>query len=342
MLVSKSALSKVIKTIDDFDLSGSPFAGLQWGENGPKFHRSGPAGYVETIGYRPGPPNLVISITHLKEILTRFDDDQIDMSENKGGHLVLTSVGNTFETSLHVHTIHPNVTWAKTHEPGPRTSRLDPAAFAGINTSPFKLAAAPVLRQGKLMLVTDYGIIMRSQVQADAYPYPRESFLRTVSSLAMQELYLTANGYWSATAGGFHVMISGHRTGDAIFDMYNRGAETLTEIPAARLTSAIGHAAAIATSANKSRVTFDPERGLVVVDGYGNEGKFALGTSTGWSRFAVPAATAKVLADVLRQGTDEMAQIQQVESQTLRITRGLWEVSFKKFPDNSTNDTSGL
>jgi hypothetical protein len=341
MLVSKSALTKVIKTIDNFDSTSSPFVGLQWDPTGPMFHRSGPAGYVESLGYRPGPPNLIVSVTHLKEILDCFGDDAIEMAEQKG-QLVLTSAGAQHETTLHVHTIRANVTWAKMHEPGNRTTRIEPTGFSGINTSPFKLASAPVLRQGKLMLATDYGVIMRSQIPVDAYPYPRESFLRTVSPLAIDQLYLTSNGYWSADAGGFRVVISGHRTGDAIFDLFNRGAEKIAELPATRLNSAVGHAASIANLANKTRVTFDPEKGLVVVDGYGNEGKFALGASAGWEKFSVTSATAKLISDVLKQGTDEIATLQLVEPGTLRITRGLWEISFKILGAISTDDTRGL
>jgi hypothetical protein len=340
MLVSRTSLYKQIKVMEAFDSTGSPFVGLQWGESAPLFHRSSSTGYIETVGYRAAAPDLIVSISHLREMLSRFEDDDLVLGETRSPGLTINTASNAYETRLHVHTVRPNVTWHKAHHPGKQTVALDTAGFAGINTSPFTLATPPVLRQGKLMLATDFGIIMRSQVPVNAFPYPRDTFLRTVAPMSISSLYLTENGYWGAEAGGFRVMVSGHRWGDPLFDLYNRGAETVAELPAARLTYALAHASAIA--ANKSRVTLDPTDGILVNDIFGNADKFSIGATTGWKRFAIPAGTASVLAGVLKQDSSDTALLQQVDPETLRITRGLWELSFKFYGLDSKSRDSGL
>jgi len=328
MLVSKSAVIQMLRVIQHFDPAGSPFVGIQWGKTTPLFHRSSATGYVESIGYRVGPPDLIVSVAHLSEVVHRFDGDGIEIYPDRNGVLTIRSVGSPTETVLCVHTLRNGVTWGTQHDAGKKTKDLDFTAFAGISTAGITMASPPVLRDGKLMLATGYGVAVRNQIPIEAYPYPRESFLRAISSLTLASMHMTDRGYWYAATESFNIVASGHRLGEEIFNLYDKGAVPVAEFPAARLVYSLGTAVAVA---DKGRVTFDPKLGLVVKDAYQHDGIFALGGTVGWERFVIPSGTAKLLETVLKQGSDEVAFFQRVDADTLRLVRGLWQVSFKYF-----------
>ena len=53
-------------------------------------------------------------------------------------------------------------------------------------------------------------------------------------------------------------------------------------------------------------------------------------TSTGiWGGFAIYPSAARLIYTALSQGTGDVATLQRMNVNTLRLTRGLWEVSFK-------------
>lgn len=334
MLVSKSVLQRTIKALQRFDPTGSPFIGLQWGNETPLFHRSGATGIIESLGYDRGLPALVVSLPHLANTLASTAAEQVDLATDRTGILSVTGTTEMGVDDLRVYTVRQNIPWAKTHDIGETATEIDHEAFKGINTSHFELASPPVLRRSKLMLATNHGIIMRNGVPVETYPYPREAFLRAISTLPIEKLYTTRGGYWGAVAGGLRVLVAGHRVGDSVFDTYAVGATTITEIAAERILWSLKSGSDMA--AEGSHITIDSVQGVQVRDEYGHLNKFTFGAPSEWPVFMIRPRTARVIHDALSQAKDETVLLQQVDTSTMRMTRGLWEVSFKFFTPEST------
>ena len=325
MTFSRTALLKITGTLRLFDSSPLPYIGLQWGETTPLFHRATMIGQIESVGYRREPPALIVSLPHLRDSLNNLQDDEIDLAADKG--ILVLSSSKGYVTELRVHTIRPDVTWTKTHLIGQPTEYLQADGFKGIKTDPFGLKIQPTLRDNKLMLTTDYGVIIRDEVPVKGYPYPCDVFLRTIASLNVEKLYMTDMGYWGALASGFTVSMMGHRAGDTLFDLYSGPAAPLAEFPAVRLTQSLTAAANLA--GERTRVTMDPTAGIIVQDKYGEDNRYAIGEVKGWSRFSILPLTAQILADAFAQSKHETIVLGQISPDTLRLTRGQWQVSFK-------------
>jgi hypothetical protein len=337
VIVSKSVLQRSLRAFHRFDPTGSPFIGLQWGDGVPLFHRSGTYGLIESLGYDRSKLAAIISLPHLLSTLTDTAVDQVDLSLDRNGVLCVVGMGSGYTDDLRVYTVRQNITWSMSHDIAEQAAELDPSCFKSINTSPFTLESPPVLRRNKLMLATAYGIVMRSDVQVDAYPYPREAFLRTISTLNVEKLYTTRGGYWGAVADGVRVLVVGHRAGDRFFDTYSVDATPIAELPAERLVGALKSAADRADT--ESAIEVDPVNGLSVRDEYGNTNRFTIECATVWPSFKIKPRTARTLHDALSQDKSATVYLQQMDPTTLRMVRGNWEVSFKGY--DSTKATAG-
>ena len=327
MLVSKSVIQRTLRAFQRFDPTGSPFIGLQWGADAPMFHRSGNAGLIESLNYDRTKPAAVISLPHLLSTLADTTADQVELSLDRNGTLCVVGTINAMVDDLKVYTVPQKTAWSKSHDIGEQATELSPESFKGINTSPFSLEAPPVLRRNKLMLATAFGVIMRNDLPVEAYPYPREAFLRSISTLNVEQLFTTRGGYWGAVADGIRVLVVGHRFGDKVFDTYAVAASPIAELQAERLVWALRSAADRA--AVESAIGVDPVNGLQARDEYGNMNRFTLNCPTVWPSFTIKPRTARTLHDALSQTKEETVLLQQVDATTLRMVRGPWEVSFK-------------
>jgi len=290
-------------------------------------HVATATGYIESDGYGKEPPQLIVYLQHLKDILTNLQDDEIDLSDKNGILTVSSTKG--YVTELKVHTGRPEVRWALAHVPGKPKPDMQADGFKGIKACGFPLAVQPVLRENKLMLVTDYGVVMRHDVPLSAYPYPRESFLKAITNIAVEKLFMTENGYWAALGGGFRIMVSGHRAGEEVFNIYNVASTPIADFPAARLIQALAAAANLADKS--SRVLLDPVNGIIARDSQKQDNRFAIGDTTGWSRFTILPRTAELLADTLVQAKEggDTIKLERIDAVTMRFTRGPWQVTFK-------------
>jgi len=337
LLIAKAMLLRTVKALGKFDPTGSPYIGIQWGELSPLFHRSSDTGFIQSIGFMAGEPLLIVSLSHITSILSNTTADEIDMREDRNGILTLTGTTERGVDELRVHTIRQSITWAKQHWTGAESVEIPFGGFKGINTAPFDLASPPVLRRNRLMLPTNYGVVIRSNVPVEAHPYPRESFLRSVSALPVQRVVLTREGYWAASTDTLRVVVAGHRQGDAMFDTYSGAALPLADLPAERLLQCLKYASDIA--APSSRVTIDPARGVQAIDNFNHINSFTLGDTGSWGALSIKPRTAKVIFDALGQTTEENTNLQQMNVDTMRLVRGAWEVSFKVFPVDTTKSS---
>lgn len=336
MQVSKAILLRDLRALQRFDTTGSPYIGIQWQADAekPYVHRSSSVGYIESVGYDHRVSPLVVSLSHLIQVIGYTVAESVELSVDEDGVLLLTGATEAGVSQLRVYTIRHGVTWKQVHDIGPRTVDLCPEGFEGINTSSFTLSSPPVLRRNRLMLPTGAGVIFRNQVPIEAYPYPRDSFLRSLSTLPIEQLYLTRNGYWGAVAGGLRITVAGHRAGDAAFDIYSVGAPTVAELAAPWLLQTLRNASDVAVEG--SWITLDPTRGVRARDQFGNTSSWSLPPSEGWNAFAIKPPTARVLHDALNQSQDEVLSLQQPNATTMRLTRGLWEVTFRIYNPESS------
>lgn len=335
MLVSHSFLQRTVKAIQRFDPGGSPYVGIQWGAETPLFHRSSDSGIIESLGYDRTKPALVVSLPHLASTLTHTTSEQLEMSVDRGGILALVGdheiVGSSDseKDDLRVYTIRQNVTWARAHDIGEEATEIPRDGFKGINTSLFELDGPPVLRRNNLMLPTKHGIIMHTAVPVEAYPYPRDVFMRSVAALPVERIYTTRGGYWGAVAGELRFFVAGHRSGDSVFDRYSIGATRIAEFAADRLLWACKSASDLA--ADGTLVTLDPAHGMQVRDTYGHSARYTFRSDGEWAAFNIRPRTARVLHDALTQTKEEAIELQQMDATTLRMKRGPWQVSFRYY-----------
>lgn len=327
MLVSKSVLQRYLRAFQRFDPTGSPYIGLQWGADAPLFHRSGEHGLIESLGFDRTKPAAVVGLTHLISTLADTTVDEVDLSLDRDGILRVVGTVGEQQDDLRVYTVRPSTPWSKSHDIAEVSTELSPGSFKAINTAPFSLESQPVIRRNKLMLATAFGIVMRNDVAVEAYPYPREAFLRTISTLNVEQLHTTRGGYWGAVADGIRVFVAGHRGGDKFHDMYSVDASPIAELPAERLVWSLKSAADRA--ANDSAIEVDPVNGIQVRDEYGNLNRFTVNCPTVWPSFRIKPRTARTLYDALAQTKEETVLLQQMNATTLRMVRGPWEVSFR-------------
>ena len=332
MTYPRAALLKTVATLRAFDLSAipSPCVGLQWGEHGPLFHRTSPNGIIESVGYRREPPALIISLQHLKESLVNLQDDEIDLS-NQGSLLTLRTTKG-YMTELKVHTLKPDHPWRQTHMIGKPIKDLPKDGFNGIKSDGFPLVCQPVLRKSKLMFATDFGIIFKDNIPVDGVPSPRAAFLRAIASHSVDKLFITDTNYWAAIGNEFRVIVSGHKSGEALFASYDVAVNSIAELPASRLVHALSAASNLADV--RSRILFDPSLGIVVRDQFEHDNQYSLGDVKGWNKFSVLPRTAEVLSEVFTQVKDETIHLAQIDDTTMRMQRGPWSVSFKVFQEN--------
>jgi hypothetical protein len=335
VLLSKNDLLKTLRSLSEFDTNASPFVAVQLVENSlPRFFRSSINGQIMSSDFdllKTG--NTYVSLSHFKDCLKVLPEEKIELSLDPNGILKISSLDNTFDSEIRVHTVPVTQAGLKAHDLGGVATRLGANTFLGCDTSPFAAASPPMLVNGRLFISTKFGAVMWNgpdwlrAVQLQ----PREPFLKLITgNSAVEDLFLTEKGYWGTAIAGMVIFSYGHLLGRELFDAYAAPGVELTRFPAARLVQALHAAAGLCDDQDK--VEIRPKEGIVVRDKFGNDSRFSLGGSDGWQKFTAFGRTMKTIADALSQAADEEAVLLDIPSftnPTKRLQRGPWSVSFK-------------
>ena len=338
MLVVKNDLLKPLKAIAAFDPKGAPYIGVQLVEgHNPMFLRSNNEGIIQSKDYGLYPTTFV-SLAHLTSVLRACPEDSIELSTDERGIMRLYGTSGVASNSeSNVHTVSDKQAGIKTHDIGARMVTLDTNTFTGLDISKFTLATEPVISNGKLMLATNKGAVVMwtNKLFADQ-PIrlsPRETFLRMICGEEVDELVLTANGYWGASMGNLVTYTKGHVLGRQLFDSYDVPGAQITQLPAERLLTCLR--AAVGLLEETDRIDIDPKLGVIARGSFGDN-RNSLGETGEWNKFGIQAKTAKVVLDALSQGNGDYATLEVTSpgsgpTSTMRLVRGDFAVSFRSF-----------
>ncbi len=336
MLLDKGNLLKILRALETFDTNASPFVAVQLVENNfPRFFRSSINGQIQSADFdllKTG--NTYVSLSHFKDCLRVLIEEKVELSLDPNGILKISSMDQSFDSEIRVHTVPATQAGLKSHELGDVATQLISNTFLGCDTSPFAAASPPMLVKGRLFISTRFGAVMwhgAADTLGVIQLQPREPFLKLVTgNSAVEELFLTEKGYWGTRIAGLVIFSYGHMLGKELFDAYAAPGVELTRFPAARLVQAL-HAAA-GLCADQDKIEIRPKEGIVVRDKFGNDSKFSLGGGEGWHKFAAFGRTMKTIADALTQDKSEEVILYDVPSfvnPTKRLRRGSFEVSFR-------------
>ena len=327
MDITRSQLSRSITALQALDRSASPFIGMQWTGTGVAFYRTSDLGYVRSLNYEREGRALVVSLAQLDNALKAITAQQLTLEVDQAGMLRLSATDEYGTSEVRIHTQRNETCWSKTHRPGPLSKQLLPQLFRGINARSYTLALPPVLKNGKLFMLTNSGAITRSGMAESPYPYPRDTFLKALYDLDVKAMALTAEGYWCAQMDGFEIVIAGHRQGDPAFDQYNVMADPIGTLPAARFCAVLDSALLWTTKEHWLRVDFRTGR-LETRNAQNDPGEFAFGPGNPWPPFSISALTAKNLAETLKQSIEAEIAIART-TDSIRFTRGLWQLDMR-------------
>lgn len=338
MLIVKNDLLKPLKAIAAFDPKGAPYIGVQLVDgHKPLFLRSNNDGIIQSKDYGAYPTTFV-SLNHLKNVLANCPEDSIELSTNERGIMRLYGTsGVESNTTTQIHTVAEKQAGVKTHDIGERVIALDSQTFAGLDIKPFTLATEPVLAHGKLMLATNRGAVVmwtsETLVNQPINLSPREPFLRMVCGQEVDDLVLTANGYWGATIGDLMTYTRGHVLGRQLFDSYDAPGVQLTQFPAERLLTCLR--AAVGLLDDTDRIDIDPKIGVIAKGSFGDN-RNSLGETGDWTKFGLQVKTAKVVIDSLSQASGDYVTLEVTSSGSgptsqMRLVRGQFAVNFRSF-----------
>jgi hypothetical protein len=326
-LVDKNELLKTLRSLTAFD-NGSPYIAIYVDEP-LTFYRSSPFGFIQSKKLSLSVRGTCVSLLQLQERLRVLPEEQVDVDLDPNGVLKISSINNTWNNELRVHTVKHEQAGLKTHTIGDVKMKLDPSLFSGFNAKPFPVVAFPSLTNGIILLPTVYGIIIwqgpeelkKIQLQ------PRDTFLKFLSP-SVEEIYLTEKGYWGASTDSLLTFVGTHNVSDILFKLYNVAGTKLVSYPADRLCYALNAAASIVSG--NIELTGQEVR---VKDNHGLTSKFGVG-GAGDTKFTIYTKTAKLIVDALEQTKEDEITLYSVNvgnHPTMRLERGNWAVSFKTF-----------
>jgi hypothetical protein len=330
MIVSKANLTQALRQLHAFDardLSGSPFIGMQWTEQGLAFHRTSMLGLVESVHYDRTQPPTIVSLSHFRDVLANLENDEVKVDLDPNRRLRLVGGTGDYTKDFRVYTPGPGSPWATKHLHGEPKTHLPGDLFKGIDVSKLVMTTPPVHRRDRLMLITNDAILTRRQVPSTGTCYPREALLRVLGGREAEQMYVTTGDYWGVVQGGFRYLVSGHTGGDSVFNTYSVDASPLAEIPAGHLLSAMRSAANL--TPDGGRIHFDAKTGISTRDQYNNPNVCSLGTLAPFTPLSITVRTAKVLCEALGQAREEIVMLGMTDRVTYRMTRGPWEATFR-------------
>jgi hypothetical protein len=336
MVIVKNDLLKPLNVLADFDHKGAPYVGVQLVDgHKPMFLRSNNDGVIKSKDYGDHPTTYV-SLSHLRNVFKNCPEDSIELSVNERGIMRMygtSEAGSNTETN--VHTVSEKQAGMKTHDMGMKMVTLDPTTFSGFDIDKLTLVSEPVLKGNKLMLATNKGAVIMWQNELFASQpirlSPREPYLRMVCGQEVDELTLTANGYWGATLGDLTTYTKGHVLGLQLFDSYNQPGTKVADLPAERLLTCLRAASALLDE--QELIEVDPKLGVIAKGTFGDN-RNSLGETGDWIRFSLQAKTAKIVIDTLSQGVGDYATLELTSTgltRTMRLIRGSLAVNFRSF-----------
>src|SRR5271157_3229307 len=152
MLIEKSELLKTLRALETFDTSASPYVAVQLVEdNFPRFYRSSINGQIQSADFdllKTG--NTYVSLSHFQDCLRVLQEKKIELTLDTNGILKISSMDNSFDSEIRVHTVPATQAGLKAHELGQVATNLDPNTFLGCDSSPFAVASPPMLVDGRL------------------------------------------------------------------------------------------------------------------------------------------------------------------------------------------------
>ena len=327
--VDKVEILKTLRTIANFDDEASPFAALSL--SNAKFYRSSAFGYIMSKNAVVDASSVYVSISHLQDCLRAMPEEKLELAlDNKT--VVVKSIAAAFQSELRVHTVDVQNAGLKKHPVSNIKTTLSPDIFKGFDIKPFDVAAAPLLREGRLLVVTPFGAVIWTGPESlkvlNVQSNPRENFLRFVSA-GCESILITDNGYWGAVGSDLVSFISGHNIAPHLFQLFDVDAEPLATVPANRLVEALKAAAGLCDAGRK--VEIKPKEGVTAEDAFGNVSKFGLGDVAGLPQATLPPQSAKLIVDALSQTSEENAVLYWIDQKNpvLRVTRGSFEVNIK-------------
>lgn len=333
-IVDKKAILESLSAADDFDAAASPFIAMRL-ENG-SLYRSSSIGFISTQGMMVDDDCVFVSLAHFYDCMKAMPEDKVELALEPGSKvpsLLVKSIESNYNSELRVRTVPKEESCLKSHDLGIVCEVIDPKLFKGFNAKAFKIAAPPFMIAGKILISTQHGIAMWQGPAAlqSIKLHPRDSFLKFLNP-GVRDIFLTDKGFWGASTGSLVMFQSSHNLSANLHQTYNVPGEKVAEFPAYRLTQVLAAAADLCDSSKNVR--FDPAKGIVSHNQYGNPQEFGLGPQKGWTGFSVFWQSAKLIHDALSQADDETAVLYRVDVHsypTMRLTRGPWEVNFKVF-----------
>jgi hypothetical protein len=328
-VVDKAEILKTLRTIANFDEEASPFTALSL--SNAKFYRSSAFGYIMSKNTVVDASSVYVSVSHLQDCLRAMPEEKLELAlDNKT--VVIKSIAAAFKSELRVHTVEVQNAGLKKHTIGNIKTTLSPDIFKGFDIKPFDVAAAPLVREGRLLVVTPHGTVIwtgpESLKALNVQSNPRVNFLRFIGN-GCENIIITDNGYWGALGTDLVSFISGHNIAPHLFQLYDVKTETLATVPADRLVEVLKAAAGLCDAGRK--VEINPKEGVTAEDAFGNVSKFGLGDIEGLPQATIPPQSAKLIVDALSQTSEENAVLYWVEQKNplLRVTRGSFEVNIK-------------
>ena len=334
-MIKKTSLAPVLRMMGMLDSSACPYVAIQLRLGKPPvFYRSSSFGFVQSKEFDPMGVRHFSSLGHLQDCL-RASADSVELSADGGGIVCVESVDGAYRNLLHVHTVREASTGVKYHSIGePVKESLDPAAFAGIDVSPFDLAQQPFLIGGALFLGTQAGMVKWKVPDSIGHitVHPRKSFLHFACGGVSENLSLSENGYWVSQKDGMVGCFASHSMGGSLQQVFDVPGTQVAVLDAARLVQALR--SILMLCEDKDRIGVDPKRGVSCWDKFGNEAMFSLGTDLPeWGKFWVTGQTAKLIASALSQSKEKEAFLYSIVprsgSPAMRAVRGLFEVDFR-------------
>jgi hypothetical protein len=329
--LNKTDLLKTLRLISNFDVTGSPFIALQLGGNQPCFYRSSPNGFIQSQNLNVGKMTYVY-LNHFKDCLQILKDDMVDLDLDLNGVLKLSANDSVYESELRIHTAKAEQAGLKHHDVGDVVIRLAHDTFNSFNTKSFSYVAQPVLDKGKILIPSQYGVIVWKGTDAlnTIQLSPRDSFLRIASSPDVKEIVICKNGYWGAIFNDLMVFIGGHVSGKHLFELYDVPANLLGSVPADRLI--YGLKSAVSLAGDNGKIEVCPINGVITKDQLGSQAKFTLGDKKTWNKFSLTSKAANMVVEALSQTKEDEIKLSQFTLNgftVMRLTRGFWEVNFR-------------
>jgi len=328
---SKVELQKVLKLLSSFDPIGSPYIGVQFANGKAEFFRSSANGFAHSKNFMVA--EIYVDLHHFADYL-KCVPEEIELSVAPNGVLRLYAANGNFPITLFVHTVQKGQAGTIAHTTTGRALELKPDIFAGIDVRHISnLSGYPTISNGTVMIPTNTGAVTWSGAAAALPPEcnisPKFSFLKLISGgAAVEDLYVSQNGYWRAVVDGLVVYMKGQSPDLRLFNHINLPGNETCQFTAEALLDGLSGASSLI--GDMDYLNMDPRCGVSGQDKFGNPIQWSLDEGLSWQKFRINGAQAKLIVNTLKQAEDERIMLSDVPTDTaplLRFSRGNFAVT---------------